>query len=77
MIIDVAIGLVIVTAGSCGAGVATAWLNDRRVEAKKRRKLKPEAKAILGQRLASGEITEEEYNRKMHLLVYGPPLELH
>ena len=68
--------VVVAVAGTGVAGVGLAWLNDRRLAAASRRLPAPDPKAVLETRLAKGEIDEAEYARKMHLLVYGPPLEL-
>ena len=68
--------LVVAVAGTGAAGVGLAWLNDRRLAAAARRLPPPDPKAMLETRLAKGEIDEAEYARKMHVLVYGPPLEL-
>ncbi|HVV37907.1 MAG TPA: hypothetical protein VHC63_14960 [Acidimicrobiales bacterium] len=71
--IFVVVGLV----GGLGfAGVAIAWLNDRRHAALERRSPPLDPKAILERRFALGEIDEHEFNRRMHRLTYGPPLEL-
>jgi uncharacterized membrane protein len=71
--IFVVVGLV----GGLGiAGVVTAWLNDRRHAAIDRRNPPLEPKEILERRFALGEIDEAEFNRRMHRLTYGPPLEL-
>ncbi|HEX2700076.1 MAG TPA: SHOCT domain-containing protein [Acidimicrobiales bacterium] len=74
--IELATAAVVLVAGVGGAGVALAWLNDRRLAASKRRRPKLDPKAILETRFAKGEIDEEEYNRRMRRLLYGPPLEL-
>jgi uncharacterized membrane protein len=58
------------------AGVAIAWLNDRRQAALERRNPPLDPKEILEHRFARGEIDEAEFNRRMHRLTYGPPLEL-
>jgi uncharacterized membrane protein len=57
-------------------GVGIAWVNDRRVAAITRRNPPDDPKRILEARFAKGELDEVEYARKMHLLMYGPPLEL-
>lgn len=75
-VIELAIALVLLVAGGGGAGVGLAWLNDRRHAARDRPVPPADAKAILDARFASGDIDEPEYTRRMHLLVYGPPLEL-
>jgi hypothetical protein len=75
VLVEVAIALVIIVFGSGTAGVAIAWLNDRRVAANARRVPRPDPKVLLGARLANGDIDDVEYARKMHLLLYGPPLE--
>jgi len=74
--IELATGLVILVAGTGSAGVALAWLNDRRLAASARRSPRLDPKAILETRFAKGEIEEDEYNRRMRRLTYGPPLEL-
>lgn len=58
------------------AGVWIAWLNDRRLAANARRLPKRDPRQILEARFAAGEITEEEFNRRSHRLLMGPPLEL-
>jgi len=73
---ETAIALVVLVTGCGGAGVALAWLNDRRQIARERRLPKPDARSILETRFAKGEIDETELHRRMHALVYGPPLEL-
>ena len=61
----------------CGAaGVAIAWLNDRREHAISKRSPKLDPKQILEARFAAGEIDEVEFNRRMSRLVLGPTLEL-
>jgi hypothetical protein len=76
MVIELATALVVAVAGCGAAGVALAWLNDRRLEAIRRRTPPLDAKTILETRFAKGEINEDEYNRRMHRLLYGPPIEL-
>lgn len=75
-VIEVTIAVVALVFGCGGAGVGIAWLNDRRRAAAARRIPKEDARAMLERRLAKGEIDEAEYARKMHLLMFGPPLEL-
>ena len=75
-VIEVAIAVVIIVFGSGTAGVGVAWLNDRRLAAAARRMPPRDAKAILEERLAKGEIDQAEFNQKMHTIVFGPPLEL-
>ena len=36
----------------------------------------PDPKQVLEARFAAGEIDERQFHRRMHALVYGPPLEL-
>jgi len=62
--------------GTGAAGVAIAWLNDRREAslAKRRPTLSP--REILETRFAAGEIDEAEFNKRMNRLMLGPPLEL-
>ncbi|MGI8807472.1 MAG: hypothetical protein ACR2KK_06465 [Acidimicrobiales bacterium] len=74
--IELAVALVTLVAGCGGAGVALAWLNDRRLVANARRQPVLDPKAVLELRFAKGEIDEGEYNLRMHRLTYGPPLEL-
>jgi uncharacterized membrane protein len=75
-----AIAAIFVVVGMVGglgiAGVAIAWMNDRRVSALARRHPPLDPTEILEQRFAHGEIDEAEFNRRMHRLTYGPPLEL-
>lgn len=74
--IELAVGVVVIVLGTGGAGVAIAWLNDRRHAAKARHP-QPDAKTVLQHRFAKGEIDEAEFTSRMHVLTYGPPLELH
>ena len=74
--IELAVAVVVLVAGTGTAGVALAWLNDRRHAAAVRALPRPDAKQILEARFASGEIDEAEFNQRMHRLQYGPPLEL-
>lgn len=73
--IEMAIAIVILVLGAGGAGVGLAWLNDRR-HAANARLPRADPKEILATRFAHGEIDEAEFNRRMHALTYGPPLEL-
>ncbi len=68
--------IIVLVLGCGGAGVAIAWLNDRREAARARRLPPPDPKRVLESRFAKGEIDEAEYARRMHVLMYGPPLEL-
>ena len=74
--LELAIAIVITVLGVGGGGVGLAWLNDRRHAANARRLPPVDPKATLEARLATGEIDEAEFNRRMRALVYGPPLEL-
>jgi uncharacterized membrane protein len=78
--VEDAIAAIFVIVGIVGGlglvGVATAWLNDRRQAAIERRSPPLDPKEILERRFALGEIDETEFNRRMHRLTYGPPLEL-
>jgi uncharacterized membrane protein len=75
-----AIAAVVVVSGlifGCGAaGVAIAWLNDRRHAAIDRRHPKLNPREILEARFAAGDIDEAEFNRRMTRLMIGPTLEL-
>ena len=73
--IEIAVSIVILVVGGGGAGVGLAWLNDRR-HAANARLPKADPKEILATRFAAGEIDEAEFNRRMHALTYGPPLQL-
>jgi uncharacterized membrane protein len=78
--VEQAFAAVVVVTGlvfGCGAaGVAIAWLNDRREAAigKRRGRLSP--REILEARFAAGDIDEAEFNRRMSRLMLGPTLEL-
>ena len=69
----------IITGLVCGtgaAGVAIAWLNDRRHAAIERRNPRLNPREILEARFAAGDIDEVEFNRRMNRLMLGPTLEL-
>ena len=71
--------IVIVTGlifGTGAAGVAIAWLNDRRHAAIDRRRERLSPREILEARFAAGDIDEAEFNRRMNRLMLGPTLEL-
>ena len=74
--VEVALAAVLFIGGASGVGVAAAWLNDRRLAAQARRLPPPDPKQVLEARFAAGDIDEREFHRRMHALVYGPPLEL-
>ena len=74
--IELAVAIVILVAGGGGAGVGLAWLNDRRHIARARALPAHNPKDVLDGRFAAGEIDEREYSRRVHMLLYGPPLEL-
>jgi uncharacterized membrane protein len=71
--ITVVAGLVF---GTGAAGVAIAWLNDRRHAAIAKRNPKMTPREILEARFAAGEIDEHEFNSRMSRLMLGPTLEL-
>ena len=71
--IFVVVGLVV---GLGAAGVAIAWLNDRRLAAIARRNPEASPREILEARFAKGEIDEAEFNLRMNRLLLGPRLEL-
>ena len=73
---DLVIAIVAGLAGIGGVSVGIAWLNDRRLAVSARRMAAIDPRETLQSRLASGDIGEDEYARRMHLLTYGPPLEL-
>lgn len=62
--------------GTGAAGVAIAWLNDRRHAAIDKRSPKMNPREILEARFAAGDIDEPEFNKRMNRLMLGPPLEL-
>ena len=62
--------------GTGAAGVAIAWLNDRRHAAIDRRTQRLTPREILEARFAAGDIDEVEFNRRMNRLMLGPTLEL-
>ena len=78
--IEGAVGVIVGVAGTVfavgAAGIGLAWLNDRRHDARERRQPSLDAKQLLELRYAEGSISEEEFDRRMHRLVYGPPFEL-
>ena len=79
-VVENAFAAVVVVAGlvfgTGAAGVAIAWLNDRRHAAIGRRAPKMTPREILEARFAAGEIDEKEFNSRMNRLLLGPPLEL-
>lgn len=74
--IDFAISLVILFFGFGLSVIFLAWVNDRRRVAKRKRLPAKDPKAVLELRFAQGKIDEQEFNRRMHRLIYGPPIEL-
>jgi uncharacterized membrane protein len=78
--VEQAFAAVVVVTGlvfGCGAaGVAIAWLKDRREHAIAKRSPKLDPRHILEARFAAGEIDEAEFNRRMNRLMLGPTLEL-
>ena len=62
--------------GTGVAGVAIAWLNDRREAAVAKRMPRLTPREILETRFAAGEIDEHEFNVRMSRLMLGPTLEL-
>ncbi len=62
--------------GGLGAvAVGLVWALEKVDQAsRKRPRLSP--REVLEMRFATGEIDETEFNRRMHRLTYGPPLEL-
>lgn len=58
--------------GGAFAAVNAVW---QEYKAKKRR-IPGDAKTLLEERFAKGEIGEEEFARRMSLLTYGPPIVL-
>ena len=62
--------------GTGAAGVAIAWLNDRRHHAIDRRTQRLSPREILEARFAAGDIDEAEFNKRMSRLMLGPTLEL-
>ncbi len=73
---ELALSLVALVFGTGVAGVGIAWLNDRRLAAAARRLPPKDPRRVLEERFAAGDISEEEFNRRMHRLLMGPPLEL-
>lgn len=62
--------------GTGAAGVAIAWLNDRRHAAIDKRTPKMSPREILEARFAAGDIDEHEFNSRMNRLLLGPTFEL-
>jgi uncharacterized membrane protein len=73
--IEAAIAVILLVLGLGAVGIGLAWLNDVRLSVAMRRP-PADPKAILEERFARGEIDDAEFARRMHRLVYGPPLEL-
>ena len=76
MLMDIAQALVVAVAGCGGVGVVIAWLNDKREISRARLTPIAEPKRILETRFAKGEIDADDFQRRMHALTYGPPLDL-
>ncbi|HUR78003.1 MAG TPA: SHOCT domain-containing protein [Acidimicrobiales bacterium] len=62
--------------GIGGAGVAVAWLHDKRIAALRRRTPDLTPREILERLYAAGEIDDEEFTRRSERLMLDPPLEL-
>ena len=62
--------------GIGAAGVAIAWLNDKRQVALARQMPQQTPREILEKRFAKREIDEAEFNRRLSRLLLGPTLEL-
>ena len=73
---DPVTGVVVLTLlGGAFGGINALWQEHKERAAAKRRSTR-DARNILEERLAKGEIGEEEFTRRMSLLTYGPPLVL-
>ena len=64
--------IAVMLVGGAFAGINALW-QEYKV---RRRQVAKDAKALLEERFAKGDIGEEEFARRMSLLTYGPPLVL-